>query len=310
MQLDKQLHHLYLSPANRDYIDQCVICKIRSVLGDHKLDSATVFEAAFAISYDHSFPGSAFQRDNPFCVENQLVFVLKALGIYADDRFEFDRTGRTDANVACLDQVVILKISSDSFSQIKQLMNKVLMPRMCIKSIQHKQFSPRFDCVFRTYQFLLGVLSDERVKILNKKAKCVVGTHDFRNLSYENKEVVRTVNHIHVFNTMLYIGRKITVMEICGKAFAYHQVRCIASALLEGNITEVLQKKEKIKKLVPGEGLVLVKAKWANNEQEWESDNTGEEFKRFVKEQTMQFAGFAQENTEWNTKQSIKTIKK
>lgn len=85
--------------------------------------------------------------------------------------------------------------------------------------------SVRFSVSARSYVYLLGksAASASSLADLNAQLQKFVGNYDFRALSYEKSAAVRTLYEISVGKCADYL-----VLRVCGQAFCYHQVRCLA----------------------------------------------------------------------------------
>lgn len=124
-----------------------------------------------------------------------------------------------------------------------KLLNRVLpedIRMVAWMPLRNPLFSARFDCISRTYRYFFprGKLD---VVAMERGAQNLLGVHDFRNfckMDVANGVVafIRSIDTVQIVDRngagdaikasdMLYL-------EIRGKAFLWHQIRCIMSVLL------------------------------------------------------------------------------
>lgn len=139
-----------------------------------------------------------------------------------------------------------------------KLLNRVLpddIRMIAWMPLKNPSFSARFDCVSRTYRYFFprGELNKEAME---KGAQYLLGGHDFRNFCKMD-----VANGVITFNRSIDSARivdrwdeekqspsDLLFLEIRGKAFLWHQIRCIMSVLLV--IGEGLEQPEVVKELL------------------------------------------------------------
>ena len=133
-----------------------------------------------------------------------------------------------------------------------QVLNKLLPSeiRIIAWAPVDQEFDARFSCLNRTYKYFFPVANVD-VDLMNHAAQKFVGKHDFRNfckmdvangvVAFERELISCTVqkNSLQSCN-----GYEICELIICGSAFLWHQVRCMAAVLLM--IGQKLEKSEVI----------------------------------------------------------------
>lgn len=174
------------------------------------------------------------------------------------EKSNYHRCGRTDKGVSAFHQVISINIRSKfhpdeqmTEEAIKneldyvQILNKVLPVGIrCLTwmPIANESYSARFDCFERTYRYYFprGSLN---IPAMQLGCENLVGTHDFRNLCKMD-----VGNGVIVFDRLIKRATITAVenksasdsenawdmfyFEIIGKAFLWHQVRCIMSILI------------------------------------------------------------------------------
>ena len=105
--------------------------------------------------------------------------------------------------------------------------------------LSNPEFSARFDCRERTYRYFFP-RGDLDVDAMQKAAQYLVGSHDFRNLckmDVGNGVVTfeRAIQSAKIIPTTTLEGESpcdMFYLELVGKAYLWHQVRCIMAILL------------------------------------------------------------------------------
>lgn len=166
----------------------------------------------------------------------------------------YHRCGRTDKGVSGFFQAISLdvrsKFSADDQLTENSLSNELdyckmlnrLLPQeiRCIAwmPVIDDNFSARFNCLKRTYRYFFpkGNLNIEAMRTACRK---LIGTHDFRNFCKMdvNNGVLSYMRSI--YDTDIYLSQEtkcsdfnMYYMELTGKAFLWHQVRCIMAVLI------------------------------------------------------------------------------
>ena len=101
-------------------------------------------------------------------------------------------------------------------------------------------FSARFDCVARTYKYFFP-RGDLCLDKMNEAGQLFVGEHDFRNfckmdvahgvVNYQRSIKSVDAKKLHKLNNEPGDAFDMCELEITGKAFLWHQVRCIVAVL-------------------------------------------------------------------------------
>ncbi|XP_062559313.1 tRNA pseudouridine(38/39) synthase [Armigeres subalbatus] len=202
------------------------------------------------------YQGYASQEDSARTIEHQLFNALtRVCLIESRETSNYHRCGRTDKGVSAFHQVVSLDVRS-KFAPDRQLdpesianeinycqlLNRVLPQDIrCVAwmPMVNPNYSARFDCRSRTYRYFFprGNLD---IAAMREACTHLVGAHDFRNLckmDVGNGVVTftRRISYVSIEDSqgdanessydMLYL-------ELRGKAFLWHQVRCIMAVLI------------------------------------------------------------------------------
>jgi tRNA pseudouridine38/39 synthase len=114
------------------------------------------------------------------------------------------------------------------------MLNRILPPeiRAIAWSSVAQDFSARFSCLSRTYKYFFP-RGDLNIEEMKQAAESLLGTHDFRNLCKPDigngvTNFVRSVARVSIDE----YNRDLCVFTIEGKAFLWHQVRCIVAVLV------------------------------------------------------------------------------
>ncbi|XP_067014520.2 tRNA pseudouridine(38/39) synthase [Anabrus simplex] len=188
-------------------------------------------------------------------VEHRLFAALtKSCLIESRQTSNYHRCGRTDKGVSAFCQVISIDLrSSLTQEQIDagmtagempyaKILNRLLPEDMRVLSWRPvpSDFSARFDCTSRTYKYFFprGNLD---IALMNEAVQYVVGTHDFRNLCKLDVKngvtnYVRSVSSADVRVSCTDpegdLSYDMCELTLSGKAFLWHQVRCIMGILL------------------------------------------------------------------------------
>merc|ERR1712156_581848 len=211
------------------------------------------------------YHGFAVQETTGKTIESELfkALVLTKL-IKCREESNYHRCGRTDKGVSAYQQVITIDLRSnlkqgvgiidfegceakkreDTDIEIDycKILNANLPPHIQILAwapCPRPDFSARFDCISRTYKYYFPQGDLDLVK-LNQAGQYLLGTHDYRNFC-----------KMDVANGVVSYIRQITSVEarklqnnaescnpfdmccltIVGRAFLWHQIRCIVSVL-------------------------------------------------------------------------------
>ncbi|KAJ8922599.1 hypothetical protein NQ315_007630 [Exocentrus adspersus] len=197
------------------------------------------------------YKGYVTQEDTMNTIEHHLFEALLRTKLIKDrSSSNYHRCGRTDKGVSSFAQTISIDVRSnlpkeegnDAEKEINycKILNKVLPDNIqCVAwSPVDQCFSARFDCKARMYKYFFpkGNLNIEKMALASNK---LLGTHDFRNLCKMDVgngvvEFVRNVSYVDirpVNATDTIDGYSMYVISIRGKAFLWHQVRCILGIL-------------------------------------------------------------------------------
>lgn len=104
--------------------------------------------------------------------------------------------------------------------------------------VNDNNFSARFNCLKRTYRYFFPK-GNLNIEAMRSACKMLIGTHDFRNFCKMdvNNGVLSYMRSI--YDTDIHISQEskcsdfdMYYMELTGKAFLWHQVRCIMAVLI------------------------------------------------------------------------------
>ncbi len=200
---------------------------------------------AFRVSYLGSgFYGSQMQADRR-TVEGEFVAACLRLSLFEDWREAgFLFAGRTDRGVHACGQVAAF--STTEPERAIQTLNTQLPPDCWCSGYSEVSpaFHPRFDAKFRTYRYYF---EEERydVEAMDRAAARFLGNHNFTSFArVGDKNPYRTILAAAVFDQEDYV-----FLEITAESFLWHQVRCMATALIriglgeasDSTVTELLQ---------------------------------------------------------------------
>lgn len=206
------------------------------------------------------YQGFATQENSANTVEHQLfVALMKTCLIEGRETSNYHRCGRTDKGVSAFSQVISIDLRS-KYAPEQQMtdesianelkycesLNRVLPKDIrCIswRPLWNSAFSSRFDCRERTYRYFFPRSSLD-IDAMQLACTYLVGAHDFRNLCKMD-----VGNGVVTFERQIYVARIVLskpesaqivdantydmfYFELKGKAFLWHQVRCIVAILL------------------------------------------------------------------------------
>lgn len=214
------------------------------------------------------YQGFTTQDHTTATIEHHLFCaLLKTCLIESRESSNYHRCGRTDKGVSAFSQVISIDVRS-RFAPAEQLtaaaldgelnycetLNRVLPANIkCVAwaPCADAAFSARFDCRRRSYRYFFprGAMN---VEAMQQACQYLVGVNDFRNLCKMDVQngVVEFVRHIRSADIRL-ASRCVMegeakgdeedaktspydmfYMELVGKAYLWHQVRCIMAILL------------------------------------------------------------------------------
>jgi tRNA pseudouridine38-40 synthase len=217
---------------------------------------------AFRVSYLGSrFFGSQMQASSR-TVEGEFIAACQRLSLFDDWRqARFQSAGRTDRGVHSLGQVIAF--TTDVPDRAIGTINLQLPPDLWCSAYTEvsEQFHPRFDAKSRTYRYYFSEVMPESHE-MEKASRHFLGIHDFSYFArVQDKNPLRNILGIRLAEEDGFI-----FLEVKAESFLWHQVRCMATALIrvgsgearEESITQYLKGEiDKPLSPAPAEGLVL-----------------------------------------------------
>lgn len=207
------------------------------------------------------------------------------------EKIQIQASGRTDAGVHALGQVINFHIDTGKASEeIMAYLNQYLPEDIAIISIEEvpERFHSRLNAKKKTYCYRVlnsgiphifdrryvyqpeQILEDDNIEQMRKAAALLLGTHDFKaftSTKKSKKSTVRTIEQIQIEKA----GDEIR-FTYTGNGFLYHMVRIITGTLLEVGIGEksvtdipaMLKSglREQAGALAPAKGLTLVNVEY------------------------------------------------
>jgi tRNA pseudouridine38-40 synthase len=195
-------------------------------------------------------------------VEGEFVATCKRLSLFDDWREAgFSFAGRTDRGVHARGQVAAF--TTEAPGRAVQTINTQLPPDCWCTGYAKvgAAFHPRYDALARTYRYYFPE-TPEDVPAMQRAAVRYVGNHNFTNFArVGDKNPLRKIHAAHVGNADGFL-----FFEVTADSFLWHQVRCMAAALIlvgngeanEDSITRWLERPvERPIQPAPAEGLIL-----------------------------------------------------
>jgi len=223
---------------------------------------AAPMRLAFRVSYLGSrFFGSQMQAAHR-TVEGDFVAACQRLSLFSDWRDAgFLCAGRTDRGVHACGQVVAF--TTEFPDRAIQTLNLQLPPDCWCTGYAEMppEFHPRYDAKSRTYRYYFSTPLRDRAS-MDRAARYFIGRHNFTNFArVRDKNPWRNILGISIGQRGGYV-----YLEVSAESFLWHQVRCMASALLlvgEGEMDEtfiISLLEGEVKRALqpaPAEGLIL-----------------------------------------------------
>lgn len=194
---------------------------------DHPAHAAPV-RLAFRVSYlGSSFSGSQMQASGR-TVEGEFVAACQRLDLFDDWRKAgLLFAGRTDRGVHAIGQVAAFSTSAPE--RAIRTINTQLPPDCWCTGYAEvpPAFHPRFDAGKRTYRYYFAE-PPAGIGPMARAATRFVGNHNFTNFArLEGRNPYRTVLAARVAEEEGFV-----YLEVTAESFLWHQVRCMATALL------------------------------------------------------------------------------
>lgn len=217
---------------------------------------------AFRVSYLGSrFFGSQMQASSR-TVEGEFVAACQRLSLFEDWRQAgFQSAGRTDRGVHARGQVIAF--TTDAPDRAIGTINLQLPPDLWCSAyaVVPAAFHPRYDAKSRTYRYYFSDDPPEKEE-MEKASRHFLGIHDFSHFArVKDKNPLRNILAICITEEDGFV-----FLEVTAESFLWHQVRCMATALLlvgngeaESDSIALSLRGESDKPLspAPAEGLVL-----------------------------------------------------
>ena len=195
-------------------------------------------------------------------VEGEFVAACQRLSLFSDWREAgFLFAGRTDRGVHAIGQVAAF--STDAPERAIATINLQLPPDCWCTAYAEvpPAFHPRYDAKKRTYRYYFS-RAPPSTDAMTRAASRFVGNHNFTSFArMDGRSPFRTVYSARVLDEGGFV-----CLEVTAESFLWHQVRCMATALLrvgEGEEDEdfidqlLTAEPEKALTPAPAEGLVL-----------------------------------------------------
>uniref|UniRef100_A0A182JRV9 tRNA pseudouridine synthase n=1 Tax=Anopheles christyi TaxID=43041 RepID=A0A182JRV9_9DIPT len=203
------------------------------------------------------YQGFAAQEDSIETIEHHLFAALrKVCLINSRETSNYNRCGRTDKGVSAFHQVISIDVRSKLAPEVQleesslageldycSMLNRVLPEEIrCLAwmPMVNAAYSARFDCRSRTYRYFFP-RGDLNIDAMEESASYLVGAHDFRNLCKMDVgngvvSFMRSIDEISIKPSQVDSNNDssydMMYLELRGKAFLWHQVRCIMAVLL------------------------------------------------------------------------------
>lgn len=209
---------------------------------------------SLTVSYNGA-PFSGFARQpSQLTVQGELE---QALSLVFRRPMEVVCSGRTDAGVHALGQVVSFDVANDELEgrnlySLRRSLNALTHEDITVREVEERQpgFSARFDAQWREYHY--HVCLDEvpplfmrdfswyvhgqlDIDAMREAAAHLVGEHDFKSFcmaaSAVGKPTCRNVHEISLSREMI-MGEGILTIKVVGNAFLHSMVRTIVGTLV------------------------------------------------------------------------------
>ena len=217
---------------------------------------------AFRVSYLGSrFFGSQMQAENR-TVEGEFIAACRRLSLFSDWRQAgFQSAGRTDRGVHSRGQVIAF--TTDVPDRAIGTINLQLPPDLWCSAYAEvpAEFHPRYDAKSRTYRYYFSEVP-KKMDEMEKACRHFLGIHDFSHFArVKDKNPLRNILAIRIAEEDGFV-----FLEVTAESFLWHQVRCMATALLQVGTGEeghesiphlLLGHGDKPLSPAPAEGLVL-----------------------------------------------------
>lgn len=203
---------------------------------------------AIKLEYDGTpFMGWQYQEHGP----SAQAVVMAAFKAFTGQDLTIYASGRTDAGVHALGQVIHVDIDSERFdaNRVREALNGCLRPHpvAALDVIEvDDDFHARFSCTGRAYRYIIvnrrpGLTLDRDrawlvksrldAEAMDAAAQALIGHHDFtsfRAILCQAKSPMKTLDTLRVWRT----GERV-IVETAARSFLHNQVRNMVGTLVE-----------------------------------------------------------------------------
>eukprot|EP00371_Babesia_bovis_P003033 XP_001611680.1 tRNA pseudouridine synthase A family protein [Babesia bovis T2Bo] len=201
------------------------------------------------------YHGLAYQSDEPNTVEGHLFRALSLANVASDVLNNgYERCGRTDRDVHALHNYASFfpdpcppnspcsTVSPDErgvgpcyrINTFTKAINKHLPRGIRVNWVKHvpDDFSSRRNCTFRVYKYFFQLGSMD-LSLIQDACRHFLGQHNFNQFcKTDNRNPKDSHGTIYSFEVERY-NELLCVATICGRAFLWHQVRCMMGVLFK-----------------------------------------------------------------------------
>jgi len=240
------------------------------------------------VAYDGTLFSGYQVQPNKRTVQCELEAALAKL--HKGDRIRVSASGRTDAGVHAIGQVIHFDTSMElPEDKWKLALNSLLPDDIVVKQTEEValDFHARFDTVGKEYRYFIQLTKQRdpfkrnyayqfayplNFAAISEAKQYLLGTHDFTSFCSARTEIedrVRTLETIEFFEE-----NGLLVFRFVGNGFLYNMVRILVGTLLEigggkrepYHLKEMLEKKDRrlAGKTAPGQGLYLWEVFYTN----------------------------------------------
>ena len=203
---------------------------------------------AIRLEYDGTpYMGWQFQQHGP-SVQGAIIDAFRE---FTGETLTIHASGRTDAGVHALGQVIHVDVDGDRFdaNRIREALNGCLRPHpiAALDVIEvEADFHARFACTGRAYRYIIVnrrpglalernrawlVRSPLNTEAMDQAAQALVGHHDFtsfRAIICQAKTPIKTLDQLRVWRT----GEQV-IVKTAARSFLHNQVRNMVGTLVE-----------------------------------------------------------------------------
>ncbi|CCD23255.1 pseudouridine synthase DEG1 NDAI_0B02200 [Naumovozyma dairenensis CBS 421] len=200
-----------------------------------------------------NYNGLAMQKEaTPLpTVEGKIIeamYTSKLVPSMVPQEYSFSRCGRTDKGVSAMSQVISLKVRSNLTDEEQKrpendpreiryvhILNQLLPDDIRVSAVclrPPEGFDARFSCDSRHYKYLFEAdgLDISKMKEASSKYE---GDHDFRNFcKLDGSKQITNHRRTIISAKILHVEGNIYCFDLVGRAFLWHQVRCMMANLL------------------------------------------------------------------------------